>query len=344
MSDPGDTIDSTDEPADTGPHELIYLAAAGEAIMEEMARDDRVVLVGEDIELYGGGQAVPRFGRERVRSAPISEGGFTGMAIGAAITGLRPIVELTIASFVYLASDQIINQAAKTRYLFGGQASVPIVFRASMWHNGANAAQHSDRPYPMFMNVPGLKVVAPSTPWDAKGLMKAAIRDDDPVLVFEDNDLWMVKGEVPGVDEIVPLGEAAVRREGDDVTIVGISGAAHYATQAAETLAEDGIEATVIDPRTLVPLDLDTILASVRSTGRLVVADPANRTCSAASEIAARVVESAFDALRAPIVRVTTPDTHVPFCRDIERPLYPNPQNIAEAAARLVRGQQQAGS
>lgn len=336
MSDPGDTIDALDD-THAGPRELIYLAAAGEAIMEEMARDDRVVLVGEDIALYGGGQALPRFGPTRVRSAPISEGGFTGLAIGAAITGLRPIVELTIASFVYLASDQIINQAAKTRYLFGGQASVPVVFRASMWHNGANAAQHSDRPYPMFMNVPGLKVVAPSTPWDAKGLMKAAIRDDDPVLVFEDNDLWMVKGPVPGADEIVPLGQAAVRREGSDVTIVGISGAAHYATAAAELLAADGIEATVIDPRSLVPLDIDTIVDSVGRTGRLVVADPANRTCSAASEIAARVVEVAFDALRAPIVRVTTPDTHVPFSRPIERPLHPSPDNIAEAAARLVR-------
>lgn len=315
---------------------LRYIQAAGEAIFEEMRRDDRVFLIGEDIALYGGGAAANEFGASRIRSAPISENSFVGIAVGAAMTGLRPICDLTIASFVYLAADQLINQAAKSRYLFGGQASVPAVFRASMWHNGSNAAQHSDRPYPMFMNAPGLKVVTPSTPYDAKGLLKAAVRDDDPVIVFEDNDLWGKTGPVPEDDYVVPLGVAATRRVGTDVTIVGIASGAWYATEAGELLAEEGISAEVIDARTLVPLDVASIVDSVGRTGRLVVVDPAHRTCSAASEISAHVAEHAFDALKAPIERVTTPDINIPFSPALERQLYPTPESIADAARRVV--------
>lgn len=315
--------------------EQIYLMAATEGIVEELRRDERVVLIGEDIALYIGQAGLDEFG-PRVRNAPISENGFTGLAVGAAMTGLRPIVELSIASFLLLATEQLVHQAAKNRYMFGGQTSVPAVFRVSMWNNGANAAHHSDRPYPMFMNVPGLKIAVPATPWDAKGLLKAAVRDDDPVIIFEDNDLWLRSGPVGEADDLVPLGQAAIRREGADVTVVGIAAAMWHALEAAETLEAEGVSCEVIDPRTLVPLDAATIVASVRRTGRLVVADPAHRTCSAASEIAAIVAEEAFAALRAPVVRVTTPDTQIPFSPVLEKPLYPSPARIAEAVRRVV--------
>ncbi|MFN8546150.1 MAG: transketolase C-terminal domain-containing protein [Candidatus Binatia bacterium] len=317
--------------------EAMYLLAAGEAIFEEMRRDARVVLMGEDIMLYGGAAAAAEFG-PRIRSTPISENGFVGVAVGAAMTGLRPIVELGIASFALLAMDQLVHQAAKLRYMTGGQTSVPAVFRASMWHNGANAAHHSDRPYPMLMNVPGIKIVVPATPYDVKGLLKAAVRDDDPVFIFEDNDLWMRTGPVPLEDYVVPFGRAAVRRPGTDATVVAISGAVWQALDAADVLAREGIAIEVIDPRTLVPLDRATILASVARTGRLVVADPATRTCGAAAEIAAIVVEEIFDALRAPVVRVATPDTQIPFSPVLEKPLYPSAETIAAAVRRVVGG------
>ena len=317
--------------------ELTYLNAILEAEKEEMARDPRVILIGEDIALYSASGVLGKLDPKRIWNAPISELGFSGMAIGAAITGLRPIVDLTIASFVYLACDQIINQAAKIRFMTGGQVRVPVVFRMSMWHNGANAAQHSDRPYPMFMNVPGLKVIAPATPSDMKGMLKTAIRDDDPVIVFEDNDLWGRKEAVPtDPDFLVPLGQAAVRREGSDVTIVSVAGCLLQVVPAAEQLAKEGVSAEVIDVRSLVPLDKATILASVEKTGRLVVVDYANRTAGAAAEIAAIVAEEAFGALKAPIQRVTTPDVQIPFSPKLERPLYPNKEKIMAAVRRIV--------
>ena len=318
--------------------ELTYLSAILEAEREEMERDPNVILIGEDIALYSASGVLGKLDAKRTWNAPISELGFSGMAIGAAITGLRPIVDLTIASFVYLASDQIINQAAKLHYMTGGQVRVPVVFRMSMWHNGANAAQHSDRPYPMFMNVPGLKIIAPATPSDMKGMLKSAIRDDDPVIVFEDNDLWSKKEQVPtDPDCLVPLGKAAVKREGSDVTIVSVAGCLLHALPAADLLAKQGMSAEVIDVRSLVPLDKETILASVSKTGRLVVVDYANRTLSAASEIAAIVAEEAFDTLKAPIQRVTTPDVHIPFSPKMERPLYPNKDRIVAAATSTIR-------
>lgn len=317
--------------------ELTYLSAILEAEREEMERDPNVILIGEDIALYSASGVLGKLDAKRTWNAPISELGFSGMAIGAAITGLRPIVDLTIASFVYLASDQIINQGAKLHYMTGGQLRVPVVFRMSMWHNGSNAAQHSDRPYPMFMNVPGLKVIAPATPADMKGMLKSAIRDDDPVIVFEDNDLWAKKERVStDPDFLVPLGKAALRREGSDVTIVSVAGCLLHALPAAEQLGQQGISAEVIDVRTLVPLDTQTILSSVAKTGRLVVVDYANRTLSAASEIAAIAAEEAFDALKAPIQRVTTPDVHIPFSPRMERPLYPNKDRIIAAVNRII--------
>jgi len=316
---------------------ITYLDALGLAQREEMERDASVIIIGEDISLYAAGGAYGNVDSKRIRSAPISENGFAGMAVGAAMTGLRPIVDLTIASFVYLASDPIINQAAKIRYMTGGQFKVPVTFRASMWHNQANAAQHSDRPYPMFMNVPGLKIVVPATPSDAKGLLKAAIRDDGPVLVFEDNDLWAVKEEVSTDPEfIIPLGKAAVRREGKDVTIVSVAGCLKPSLEAAEALAKEGINAEVLDLRTLVPMDTDAILNSLGKTGRVVIVDYAHRTCSAASEIAAIVAEEGFDLLKKPVRRVTTPDVQIPFSPPLESPLYPNSKTIAAAARGLM--------
>lgn len=316
---------------------ISYLDALSLAQREEMARDPNVIIIGEDISLYAAGGAYGDIDPKRIRSAPISENGFSGMAVGAAMTGLRPIVDLTIASFVYLASDPIINQAAKLHYMSGGQLRVPVTFRASMWHNQANAAQHSDRPYPMFMNVPGLKIVVPATPTDAKGLLKAAIRDDDPVLVFEDNDLWSMREEVPtDTDFIVPIGKAAVRCAGSDVTIVSVAGCLKASLAAAKALAADGISAEVIDLRTLVPMDTDAILDSLGKTGRLVIVDYAHRTCGAAAEIAAIVAEEGFDLLQKPIRRVTTPDVPIPFSPPLEKPLYPNKDSIAAIARSLM--------
>ena len=316
--------------------EISYLQAIFEAHQEEMLRDERVVLIGEDLSLYTRTGLLDASLGERIFSAPISENGFSGMGVGAALTGLRPIVDLTIASFVYLAMDQIVNQAGKLRYMTGGQAHIPIVFRASMWHDGSNAAHHSDRPYPMLMNAPGLKIVVPASPSDVKGLLKAAIRDDDPVFVFEDHSLWFQSGPVPGGDHLVPIGVAAVRREGSDATVVTIGSTQGAALGAAQDLAAEGISVEVIDPRTLVPLDEQAVLNSVAKTGRLVVVDPANRRGGAAAEIAALVAEEAFDCLRKPIIRVATPDVPIPFSPALEKPLYPSREGIAAAIRRLL--------
>nr|WP_238429128.1 transketolase C-terminal domain-containing protein [Frankia nepalensis] len=319
---------------------MSYREALRVAMLEEMRRDPSVVVFCEDGRFWTmpTNGFVDEFGPDRVPVMPISEEGFTGAAIGAAMTGLRPIVDYTIANLMYVAWDQIVNHAAKNRYLFGGQASVPIVFRAAMKYANATAAQHSDRPYPQLMNVPGLKIVVPSTPADALGLLKSAIRDDDPVVFFEPLRLWGVKGEVPDGDHLVPIGRAAVAREGEDVTVVAIGDAVPAALRAAAGLAERGVGLEVIDPRTLVPLDKAAILASVAKTGRLVIADPAHRTCGAAAEIAAIVAEEGFAFLRAPIVRVVAPDVHPPFSPALERLMYPTPERIAAAAAALVRG------
>ena len=320
--------------ADT--RELSYFEAIFEAEQQEMDRDERVILMGEDIYLYSG-SGLLNVDPKRLRSTPISENSFCGIAIGAAMTGLRPIVDLTIASFAYLASDQIINQASKLHYMTGGKARVPVVFRASMWHNGSNAAQHSDRPYPMFMNAPGLKIVAPATPADMKGLLKSAIRDDDPVMIFEDNDLWFRRGPCPAdPDFVVPIGVADIKRAGSDLSIVSVAGCLPQALAAADTLAEEGIAAEVIDVRTLAPLDRESILASVAKTGRLIVVDYAHRSCGAAAEIAAIVAEEGFASLRCAIQRVTTPDVNIPFAPTLEKPLYPSAERIVAAAKRIL--------
>jgi pyruvate/2-oxoglutarate/acetoin dehydrogenase E1 component len=316
---------------------MSYMDAIVQAQVEEMQRDERVIMMGEDIAVYGSGDLVERFGPKRIWAMPISETSFTGVGIGAAITGLRPIVDLNIASFMYLASDQIINQAAKLRYMTGGQIKVPIVFRVCMYYGVSIAAQHSDRPYPLFMNVPGLKIISPTSPADVKGLLKAAVRDDDPVMFFEDIKLWTVKGDVPAdPDYLVPIGKADVKRAGNDVTMVAIGGAMRPALEAAEALGEEKISVEVIDPRTLKPLDMDTIIKSVVKTGRLVLVENAHRIANASAEIAAEIAEDAFASLKRPIVRLTAPDVQVPFSPALEETLYPRKEQIIRAVRKLL--------
>jgi len=325
------------QPGSTATTRMSYMDALVQAQMEELERDDRVVVMGEDIAIYGGGKLVERFGATRIWSMPISETSFTGVGIGAAISGLRPIVDVSIASFMYLASDQIINQASKLRYMTGGQIKVPIVFRCCIYYGAALAAQHSDRPYPLFMNVPGLKIISPSSPADMKGMLKSAIRDDDPVLVFEDTKLWPTKGDVP-IDSslLVPLGKAAIKRTGTDVTLVAIAGAIRPALEAAELLTKVGVSVEVLDPRTLKPLDMEAIMQSVAKTGRLVVIENAHRLCSVAGEISATVAEEGFDLLKRPIQRLTAPDVHVPFSPTLEALMYPSRDAIINAVKKIV--------
>jgi pyruvate/2-oxoglutarate/acetoin dehydrogenase E1 component len=285
-----------------------YLQAIRDAQREEMRRDDRVFIMGEDVawNMLGSTEGfVEEFGADRVRNTPITEAAFTGAAAGAAMVGMRPIVDLMLTSFMYCAMDQIISIISKSTYLYGGQASLPLTIRASMFYGGSNAAQHSDRPLAPFMASPGLKIIAPSSPYDE--------------------------------DYIVPLGQADVKREGSEVTVVAISGAVRAALAAAGQLASEGISVEVVDPRSLVPMDYATILSSVAKTGRLVVADPSHRTCSPAAEIAATVAEDGFWSLQAPIVRVTTPDTHIPFSPPLEAQLYPGPDRIAEAVRQTLK-------
>ena len=312
-----------------------FIEAIRQAQYEELERDKNVFLMGEDLvcNVFGTTTGfLEAFGPERIRDTPISEEGFVGAAAGASMVGMRAIVDLTIASFVYPAMDQICSIIAKSRYIYGGQAKLPLVLRMCMFYGNANAAQHSDRPYPMFMGMPGLKIIVPSCPSDMKGLLKSAIRDDDPVLSFEDGTLWSQKDEIPDdIDHLVPLGVADVKREGKDITIVAIGGAVPLAIKAAMIVEADGISVEVVDPRTLVPLDCETILESVRKTGRLITVDPAHEACSAASEISAMVAERAFSFLEAPILRVTTPNTHIPFCPSVEKNLFPTVDRIITA-------------
>ena len=327
---------------------MSYLGAIGAAQREAMEADERVVIIGEDVEanVYGTtgagksrkdkGDFLEMFGQNRIRNTPISEEVIVGAAAGAAMTGLRPIVDLSYSSFLYMAMDQFVNQVAKNRYMFGGQASMPVVFRSAMFYGLNTGAHHSDRPYPMFMNVPGLKIMVPASPSDAKGLLREAVDLDDPVLTFEACPLWGMKEEVSEEEYRIPFGVGRVAHEGSDVTVVAVSSAVPEAVAAAQALSEEGLSVEVIDPRTLVPLDVDLIIRSVQRTGRLVVADPAHRTCGAAAEISAIVAEEAFESLRAPIVRVATPDTQIPFSPALEKQLYPSRTGIAEAVRRVL--------
>jgi len=314
---------------------ITYAQAGAEAVAEEMRLDPKIFHLSTNAPQ----PLVKEFGASRVRETPITEAALTGMAIGAAGSGYRPIVNWAQVTFAFVAMDQIVNQASKIHYMFGGQVKFPIVFRAWVGGGANRAAQHSQSPYSMYMNLAGLKIILPSTPHDMKGLLKAAIRDDNPVISFESSRLLPFQGEVPDGDYIVPLGKADIKREGKDVTVVAIAWMVHEALAAAEELAKEGISVEVVDPRTLVPMDRETIRASVQKTGRLVVADEATPTASAAAEISALVTEDAptFARLQAPVIRVCALETPIPYTPVLENHVFPNRHKIA-AAVRQVMG------
>lgn len=328
---------------------LSFQQAINEALDQEMARDESVILMGEDV---AGGQGAPgemdawggvmgvtkglyaKYG-DRVMDTPISESAFIGAAIGAATSGLRPVVELMFNDFLGVCFDQIFNQAAKFRYMFGGKAETPVVIRTMIGAGFRGAAQHSQSLYSIFTHIPGLKCVVPSTPYDAKGLLIEAIRDDDPVIFFEHKKLYKIEGEVPEESYTIPFGEAEIVREGGDVTIITLAEMVHESVKAAEQLAGEGLECEVIDLRTTSPLDEETLLDSVASTGRVVVVDEANPRCNMATDISALIAQKAFGALKAPIRMVTAPHTPVPFSDKLEDLYKPDAARIAAAVRKV---------
>jgi acetoin:2,6-dichlorophenolindophenol oxidoreductase subunit beta len=321
---------------------VTYREAVREAIRVEMAGDPHLFMIGEDVGPYGGEHGLSQglwklFGDMRVRDAPISEAMIVGCALGAALTGCRAIAEIPFCDFIGLAMDQIFNQAAKMRYMFGGKARIPLVIRTPIGGYLSAAGQHSQCLEAWFMHVPGIKVVMPSTPADAKGLLLTSLRDNNPVLFIEHKKLYALKGEVPEETYVVPFGVAAIRRTGVDVTIVATSYTVSMALSAAESLSAKGVDAEVIDPRTIVPLDEETILESVRKTGRLVVVHEAWRRGGVGAEIAALVAEKAFDALRAPILRVAAEDVPIPFSPVLEEFVLPNADKISAAVSALCQ-------
>ena len=317
--------------------EITYAEAIREAMSEEMRRDENVYLLGEDVGPYGGAFGVSvgmmdEFGEERVRDTPISEAVIAGAAAGSAVTGMRPIAELMFMDFSTIAMDAIVNQAAKMRYMFGGKAQVPFVLRCPAGSGTGAAAQHSQSLEAWFCHIPGLKVVAASTPYDVKGLLKSSIRDNNPVIFVEQKLLYRVKGEVPEEEYTIPLGKADIKREGKDVTVVTYGRMLQRVLGAAEEAEKDGISVEVVDPRTLVPLDTETIIKSVMKTGRLIVVNEAVKTGSFAGEIVSRVVESeAFDYLDSEVIRLSGKDTPIPYNPKLEASVVPNKDDIKEA-------------
>ena len=314
---------------------IAYAGALSEAINEEMERDDTILMMGEDV----GNPPTPfgitaglidRFGPKRVKNTPISESAIVGAAVGASATGLRPIVEIMFIDFVGTCMDQIFNQAAKMRYMFGGQVTLPMVIRTTCGAGFCAAGQHSQSLEAWFAHVPGLKVVMPSTPYDAKGLLKSSIRDNNPVVFIENKVLYASEGEIPEEDYVVPIGEAEIKREGKDVTVVTWSRMVQVALSAADRLKEEGIDVEVVDLRTIAPLDKETILNSVEKTGKCVVFHEACRTAGFGAEVAAIVADEAFDWLDGPIKRVTGPDTIVPFSPPMETWYVPDEENLIE--------------
>nr|QEK15908.1 alpha-ketoacid dehydrogenase subunit beta [Thermococcus aciditolerans] len=322
--------------------EITFAQALNEALDYEMSKDEKVVVMGEDVGVYGGIFGVTaglyeKYGPERVRDTPIAESGFIGTAVGAAATGLlRPVVELMFIDFLGVAYDQIYNQAAKMRYMFGGKAKIPMVLRTTCGAGFSAAAQHSQSLHALFIHVPGLKVVMPSTPYDVKGLLISAIEDDDPVVFIEHKGLYGVKGPVPEEPYSIPLGEADVKREGKDVTIVATAAMVHKSLEVAEKLAEEGISVEVVDPRSLVPLDVDTILNSIKKTGRLVVVDEGYPRASFATDIAALAASRAFEHLKAPVKIITPPATPVPFSPALENEWIPCTDRIENAVREVL--------
>jgi 2-oxoisovalerate dehydrogenase E1 component beta subunit len=324
------------------PKELTYLEAIREALFEEMRRDSKVFVLGEDVGEYGGAFSVTQglfeeFGDARVIDTPISESAIIGISIGASQRGYRPVAEMQFADFISCGFDQIVNQAATLRYRYGGRASVPIVVRAPSGGNVGGGLYHSQNPEAWFIHRPGLKVVAPSTAYDAKGLLKAAIRDDNPVIYFEHKYLYRrAKGPVPEGDEIVPIGKAATRRAGDDITLLTYGAMVAPSLEAADRLSKDGVEVEVIDLRTLSPFDKESILQSVEKTSRALVVHEDVRTLGIGAELSAVITEERFDALDAPVMRLTYPDTHQPFSHVLESYNLPDVDKITAALRRLA--------
>src|SRR3989475_7038874 len=320
--------------------ELTFAQAVREALAEEMRRDSRVCILGEDVAEAGTpfkvlSGLVEEFGTERVIDTPISEAGFTGVAVGAAMTGMRPVVDIMFGDFLTLTMDQMVNQAAKVHYMSGGHWKVPMVMRTTLGATRRSAAQHSQSLHAWFSHVPGLKVVLPSTPYDAKGLLKTAIRDENPVVFFEDKMMYKLKGPVPEDDYTIPLGVADVKREGTDITLVATSSMVHVALAAAETLQEIGIDAEVIDPRTLYPLDKVAFIESVKKTSRAIVIDEGYGRYGVTGEIASVIAEGAFFSLEAPVKRMGAMHVAIPFSPPLEDVPVPTEQTVFEAARAL---------
>lgn len=324
--------------------EITLSKAVNEAIAEEMRRDPSIVLLGEDVAEAGTpfkvlSGLVEEFGTDRIIDTPISEPGFMGIAVGAAMTGSRPIVDLMFGDFIYLVMDQLCNQAAKTHYMSGGKLKVPLVLRTNMGATRRSAAQHSQSLQALVAHIPGLKVAMPSSAYEAKGLMKTAIRDDNPVVIFEDKLMYNDKAPVPEEEYLIPFGQAHIKREGGDVTLVATSSMVQVAEEAAETLAREGISAEVIDPRTIVPLDEETILKSVRKTSRAIVIDEGHQSYGVTAEIAARISEKAFYHLDAPVIRMGAMDVPVPFSPALEDLTVPTAAGVVENARKICRGE-----
>jgi pyruvate dehydrogenase E1 component beta subunit len=320
--------------------QLSFREAIIEAMAQEMRRDESIILIGEDVGPSGGifkcsEGLFDEFGHERVIDAPISEAGYIGVSVGAAMTGLRPIAELMFGDFSLLTMDQLVNQAAKIRYMTGGQCKVTLTVRLTMGAGRSSAAQHSQSLHALFAHIPGLKVAVPSCPYDAKGLLKAAIRDDNPVLFFEDKMMYNDVGDVPEDDYVVDLGTAVVRRQGTDVTLVGTSSMVGVALEAAQQLADLGISAEVVDPRTLFPLDTETLVTSVKKTGYAIIIDEGVQRYGATGEIAATLQEHAFDYLDGPVLRIGAADVPVPFSPPLELPTIPDATRVVEAVQSL---------
>jgi pyruvate/2-oxoglutarate/acetoin dehydrogenase E1 component len=323
--------------------EVTLSKAVNEALAEEMRRDPTVFVLGEDVAEAGTpfkvlSGLVEEFGPERVVDTPISEPGFMGIAVGAAMTGMRPVVDLMFGDFLFLVMDQLCNQAAKTHYMSGGKLNVPLVLRTNLGATRRSAAQHSQSLHALVAHIPGLKVALPSSAYEAKGLLKTAIRDDNPVVIFEDKLMYQDKAMVPEEEYLLPFGEAAVLREGRDITLVATSSMVQVARKAADILDGDGISAEVIDPRTLVPLDTGTIFDSVRRTGRAVVIDEGHQSYGVTAEIAARIAEACFYHLDAPVLRMGAMDVPVPFSPALEDLTVPTPEGVAARARDAVRG------
>jgi pyruvate/2-oxoglutarate/acetoin dehydrogenase E1 component len=315
-----------------------FIEAVNDALVEEMERDPKVVVYGEDVELAIMGDTRglhSKFGRDRIRNSPICEATLTGMAVGLASAGYRVVLHMMFSNFIYTGMDAIANQMAKLRLMTGGQMELPITVLAGYGAGASNAAQHSDSPYPVLMNLGGINVLTPSTPADAKGLLKTAIRGSNPSFFLEPSGRGGDQGEVPGGDHLVPLGKASVLREGDDVTVVAIGRMVKPALASAESLAVEGVSVEVVDPRSLVPLDEAGILQSVQKTGHLVVVDEARECCGAASQIAAVVAERGFDMLKGPIRRLTTPNVAMPYAPNAEAHVLPDEAKITDAVLSL---------